>query len=157
MIVTDLGYSSSEATNVLGVISLGGVIGSVGLSIIARFLPIRLLMALCLVSAAIGVAAFPYFTETLQSMKLIGFVTGLFIFAAISGFFGLFAVSYPSSLLGSGTGLVLGIGRGGAVLGPMIPGFLFATGMMLENVAIIMASGSFLAGLLVLFLRPQKL
>jgi hypothetical protein len=90
-------------------------------------------------------------------MKLIGFVTGLFIFAAISGFFGLFAVSYPSSLLGSGTGLVLGIGRGGAVLGPMIPGFLFATGMMLENVAIIMASGSFLAGLLVLFLRPQKL
>jgi benzoate transport len=157
MIVTDLGYSSSEATNVLGVISLGGVIGSVGLSIIARFLPIRLLMALCLVSAAIGVAAFPYFTETLQSMKLVGFVTGLFIFAAISGFFGLFAVSYPSSLLGSGTGLVLGIGRGGAVLGPMIPGFLFATGMLLENVAIIMASGSFLAGLLVLFLRPQKL
>ena len=46
MIVTDLGYNSSEATNVLGVISLGGVIGSVGLSIIARFLPIRLLMAL---------------------------------------------------------------------------------------------------------------
>jgi hypothetical protein len=29
--------------------------------------------------------------------------------------------------------------------------------MMLENVAIIMASGSFLAGLLVLFLRPQEL
>ena len=155
-IVSDLGYSASEATNVLGVISLGGVIGSIGLSIIARFLPIRLLMAFCLVFAAIGVAAFPYFTETLQSMKLIGFITGLFIFAAISGFFGLFAVSYPSSLLGSGSGLVLGVGRGGAVLGPMIPGFLFAAGMVLGKVAIIMAAGSLLAGIAVLFLRPQN-
>ena len=79
-------------------------------------------------------------------MKFIGFFTGLFIFAAISGFFGLFAISYPSSLLGSGSGLVLGIGRGGAVLGPMIPGFLFAAGVMLESIAIIMAAGSFLAG-----------
>ena len=153
-IVSDLGYSASEATTVLGVISLGGVIGSIGLSIIARFLPIRSLMALCLVSAAIGVAAFPYFTDSLQSMKSVGFITGLFIFAAISGFFGLFAVSYPSSLLGSGSGLILGIGRGGAVLGPMIPGFLFSAGMVLESIAIIMAAGSFLAGIAVLFLRP---
>ncbi len=145
-IVADFGYSASEATTVLGVISLGGVIGSIGLSIIARFLPIRPLMVLCLISAAIGVAVFPYFTESLQSMKSVGFVTGLFIFAAISGFFGLFAVSYPSSLLGSGSGLVLGVGRGGAVLGPMIPGFLFAAGMVLEDIAIIMAAGSFLAG-----------
>ena len=99
---------------------------------------------------------FPYFTESLQSMKSVGFATGLFIFAAISGFFGLFAVSYPSSLLGSGSGLVLGVGRGGAVLGPMIPGFLFSAGMALENIAIIMASGSFLAGLAVLFLRPVE-
>ena len=155
-IVSDLGYSTSQATTVLGVISLGGVIGSIGLSIITRFLPIRPLMALCLILAAIGVAMFPYFTETLQSMKFVGFITGLFIFAAISGFFGLFAVSYPSSLLGSGSGLVLGVGRGGAVLGPMIPGFLFAAGMVLENIAIIMAGGSFLAGVAVLFLRPQK-
>jgi len=122
-IVSDFGYSSSEATTVLGVISLGGVIGSIGLSIIARFLPIRPLMGLCLILAAAGVALFPYFTDTLQNMKMVGFLTGLFIFAAISGFFGLFAVSYPSSLLGSGSGLVLGVGRGGAVLGPMIPGF----------------------------------
>ena len=154
-IVSDFGYTSSEATTVLGIISLGGVIGSIGLGIIARFLPIRPLMVLCLISAAIGVALFPHFTETLQSMKFIGFFAGLFIFAAISGFFGLFAVSYPSSLLGSGSGLVLGVGRGGAVLGPMIPGFLFAAGVALQNIAIIMASGSFLAGLAVLFLRPQ--
>lgn len=155
-IVSDLGHTASEATKVLGIISLGGVIGSVGMSFVARFLPIRILMVTCLIMAALGVALFPYFTETLASMKQIGFITGAFIFAAISGFFGLFADSFPSSLLGSGSGLVLGVGRGGAVLGPMIPGFLFAAGFPLENVAIIMAAGSFLAGITVLAIRYQR-
>jgi len=50
-------------------------------------------------------------------MSVIGFLTGAAIFAAISGFFALFASTFPSALLGSGSGLVLGIGRGGAVLG----------------------------------------
>jgi len=152
-IVTDLGHSISEATKVLGVISLGGVTGSIGMGIVARFIPIRPLMISCLILAAAGVALFPYFTETLASMKVIGFLTGTLIFAGISGFFGLFATSFPSSLLGSGSGLVLGIGRGGAVLGPMIPGFLFAAGLPLKEVALIMAAGSFLAGVTVLFMR----
>ncbi|MFT5574306.1 MAG: MFS family permease [Cryomorphaceae bacterium] len=156
-IVTDLGHSASEATTVLGVISLGGVIGSIGMSFIARFLAIRPLMVLCLILASFGVALFPYFTETLESMKQIGFFTGALIFAAISGFLALFASSFPSSLLGSGTGLVLGAGRGGAVLGPMIPGFLFAAGLPLKEIGMIMAVGSFLAGVAIMFLRQQKL
>lgn len=155
-VVADFGYSASEATTVLGVISLGGVIGSIGMGIVTRFVPIRYMMIICLISAAIGVASFPYATETLDTMKQIGFVTGVFIFAAISGFFALFASSFPSSLLGSGSGLVLGLGRGGAVLGPMIPGFLFAAGLALNSVALIMASGSFIAGVTLIFLRQDK-
>jgi MFS family permease len=155
-IVSDLGYSITQATKVLGVISLGGVAGSIGIGIVARFFPIRSLMIGSLTLAAIGVAAFPYFTETLESMKFVGFLTGAFIFAAISGCFGLFATSFPSALLGSGSGLVLGIGRGGAVLGPMIPGFLFAAGFALTQVALVMAAGSFLAGLTVLFMRRKS-
>ncbi|WNC67020.1 MFS transporter [Thalassotalea nanhaiensis] len=155
-IVSDLGHTASQATEVLGIISLGGVVGSIGMGIIARFVSIRVLMVTCLILAAIGVATFPYFTDTLANMKQIGFFTGTFIFAAISGFFGLFASSFPSSLLGSGSGLVLGIGRGGAVLGPMIPGFLFAAGLPLNNVALMMASGSFLAGITVMFLHRKR-
>jgi benzoate transport len=152
-IVADIGHSASEATRVLGVISLGGVIGSIGMSIVSRFVPIRPLMMGSLIFAAAGVASFPYFMDSLQSMKTMGFITGLFIFAGISGFFGLFAVSFPSSLLGSGSGLVLGIGRGGAVLGPMVPGFLFVAGLSLGTVALLMAAGSLMAGISVFWLK----
>jgi benzoate transport len=155
-IVTDLGYTASQATEVLGIISVGGVLGAIGLGLGARFIPIRPLMLVSLILAALGVGLFPYFTDSLVSMKLMGFLAGIFLFGAISGFFGLFASSFPSSVLGSGAGLVLGVGRGGAVLGPMIPGFLFAAGLAFENVALMMASGSFLAGLAVIFLHKKR-
>ncbi|AMO70040.1 MFS transporter [Zhongshania aliphaticivorans] len=154
-IVADLGYSASEAIAVLGVVSLGGVLGSIGISILSRYFSIRKLMAFSLISAALGVALFPHFNDSLASMKQIGFFAGVFILAAISGFFGLFAATYPSSLLGSGSGLVLGIGRGGAVLGPMIPGFLFVAGFPLATISLTMAAGSFFAGLAVLFLSTK--
>jgi predicted MFS family arabinose efflux permease len=151
-IVTDLGYTKSEATSVLGMISLGGVFGSIGVGLIARFVSIKPLMLVTLLSSAIGVALFPYFAESLSQLKMVGFVTGLMIFGAISGFFGLFVAAYPTSLLSAGTGFVLGIGRGGAVLGPFIPGLLFTAGLDLKMVAIIMATGSFIAAFIILFL-----
>lgn len=153
--VTDLGYTVSQASDVLGVASLGGILGSIGISLCARFIPIRPLMLASLMLAAVGVALFPHFTDSMVNMKLMGFFAGTFVMAAISGFFGLFASSFPSSILGSGSGMVLGVGRGGAVIGPMIPGFLFAAGLAFENVAIIMASGSFLAGVAVIFLHKK--
>ncbi len=154
-IVSDLGYSASEATNVLGIISLGGVIGSIGISIISRYISIKPLMIGSLILAAAGVALFPHFTDSLASMKTFGFFTGTFIFAAISGFFGLFVSAFPSSLLGSGSGLVLGVGRGGAILGPFIPGLLFAAGLQFGMIALLMSAGSFVAGIAVIWLRQQ--
>lgn len=154
-IVSDFGFSASQATEVLGMISLGGVIGSIVMSVVARFVHIRPLMIVSLAAAGAGVAFFPNVMDSLGNMKMLGFVTGLFIFAAISGFFGLWASTFPSSLLGSGSGLVLGIGRGGAVLGPMIPGFLFTAGFTLPSVALIMAVGSISGGVMLLFLRKK--
>lgn len=154
-LVSDFGFTASQATEVLGLISLGGVIGSVAMSIVSRFINIRVMMIVCLVATGAGVALFPQVMDSLEGMKLLGFATGVFIFAAISGFFGLWASTFPSSLLGSGSGLVLGVGRGGAVLGPMIPGFLFAAGLTLPAVAVIMAAGSLSGGFMLLFLRSK--
>jgi MFS family permease len=154
-IVSDLGYTASEATTVLGIISLGGVVGSIGMSIVSRYFSIHPLMIGSLILAACGVALFPHFTGSLESMKWFGFGTGTLIFAGISGFFGLFAASFPSSVLGSGSGLVLGIGRGGAILGPFIPGLLFSAGLPLPVIALVMSSGAFIAGVTILWLRSK--
>ena len=70
----------------------------------------------------------------------------------IGGSVGLFAESFPAAVLGSGVGVVLGLGRGGAVIGPWVGGLLFAAGMGLSSVSSLMAAGSLLAGVSLLFL-----
>ena len=155
-IATDLGYTKSEASTILGMISLGGVFGSIGVSIVSRLMSIKPLMIVVLILSGVGVAIFPYFADSFTNMKIVGFATGLCIFGAISGFFGLWAISFPPQLLGAGSGFVLGIGRGGAILGPFIPGLLFTAGLDFKTVAIIMSIGSILAGLTVIFLPRSK-
>ena len=46
---------------------------------------------------------------------------------------------------GGGTGIVIGIGRGGAALGPIVAGFLFSLDVGLPMVALGMALGSLIA------------
>jgi len=55
-----------------------------------------------------------------------------------------------------GTGFVIGIGRGGSALGPMVAGFLFAAGAGLSQVALVMASGSILAAVMIGVLRTPR-
>ncbi len=154
--VTDIGYSAIEGTEVLAMISIGGLTGSVVIAILSRFFLLRRLMLLALLGSAASVACFPMFTGSFDAMLLAGAVSGFFLFAVISGSIGLFAESFPAAVLGSGVGVVLGLGRGGAVVGPWVGGLLFAAGMGLASVSIIMAAGSFLAATSLLFLPRDQ-
>ena len=53
----------------------------------------------------------------------------------------------------SGTGFVIGLGRGGAALGPILAGFMFSIGYGLQPVALLMASGSLVAVVALFFLK----
>jgi MFS family permease len=150
--VTDLGYSAVDGTEVLAMISIGGLAGSLTIAVLSRFAKLKILMGVALIGSACCVAAFPYFTGSLDSMLLAGAIAGFCLFAAIGGAIGLFAESFPAAVLGSGTGVVLGLGRGGAVIGPWAGGLLFAAGMGLAPVSLIMAAGSFVAGISLFFL-----
>lgn len=154
--VTDLGYTAVEGTRVLGMISIGGLTGSIAMAFASRVVNLKTLMIICLTGSALSVAAFPFFTGTLSLMLAAGTLAGFFLFAVIGGAFGLFAYAFPPAVLGSGVGVVLGTGRGGAVVGPWVGGLLFAGGMSLYVVSPIMAAGSFMGAIALLFLPKQN-
>lgn len=154
--VTDIGYTAVQGTEVLAMISIGGLTGSVTIAILSKFYKLKRLMLVALLGSAVSVASFPMFTGSLDAMLLAGGVAGFFLFAVIGGALGLFAESFPAAVLGSGVGVVLGTGRGGAVIGPWVGGLLFAAGMGLSSVSVIMAAGSCLAGLSLLFLPRES-
>jgi MFS family permease len=77
----------------------------------------------------------------------------MFTNSAIVGLYALFAESFPTAVRAGGTGFVIGLGRGGAALGPLVAGFMFQADLGLDSVALVMAGGSLLAAVALLGLR----
>ena len=60
---------------------------------------------------------------------------------------------FPTHVRAFGTGFAVGMGRGGSVLAPIIGGFLFEGGYTLPTVSMLMAFGSIMAAIVLLFLK----
>jgi MFS family permease len=149
-IVVDLGYSAASAGGVLVWANVGGAIGSVVLSLLTQRIGVRPLVIGAMVAGSLVVAAFGRSVTLLTTLTALSAVTalaGFFINGATAGLYAVFAQSFPVQLRASGTGIVIGVGRGGAALGPILGGLLFSIGWPLAWVAPTMACGCFVGAL----------
>lgn len=152
-IVTDFGFDPASAGGVLVWANVGGLLGSVVFSLGTIKWHPRVLVIAVLLLTTVGVIAFGNSPHSLGILSLIAACSGFVSNAAIVGLYGLMAIAFPSRLRAGGTGFVIGVGRGGAALGPIVAGLLFAAGLGLPLTALILAVGSLLAAALIFFLH----
>lgn len=154
-IVVDMGFSAAAAGGVLVWANIGGLIGSILFSLLSlRFALKTLLVGFMLASTAM-VAWFGQGHGDLQGLSLAVAMGGFCTNAVVVGIYALVAASFPTAIRGGGTGFVIGMGRGGAALSPILGGLLFQGGFGLPAVAAIMASGSLIAAVALLLL-PRR-
>jgi len=103
----------------------------------------------------IMVVIFGYSQADLATLSVVSAFAGFFTNAAIVGLYAIFAQSFPTELRASGTGFVIGVGRGGAALAPIVAGVLFVIGASAPTVATIMGCGALFAAIALFFL-PRK-
>jgi len=60
---------------------------------------------------------------------------------------------FPTHVRATGTGFVIGVGRGGAVLSPIIAGYLLNSGSSLPQVGMVMGFFSVLGAVALMFLK----
>lgn len=152
-IVTDMGFPPAEGAGVLVWSSVGGAIGCLIFGLLTqrvRLLPLTLVTMLL---SASFVAMFGQASGDLRSLSLAAAAAGMFSNAGVVALFAIVAQSFPASLRATATGFVIGTGRGGSALAPVAAGFLFAGGYPLSSVAPLMALGSILALIALLFTR----
>ena len=126
-LMSDVGYSTPDAIRTSALMSLGGVIGGSLLGWAApRFGLIRLVV-LAMVGTSISFVAFGL-VSGLAAVQAMAFVAGVCVFGGIVGLYALLARAFPPELRVTGTGLAIGVGRAGAIVGPLIGGFLIAGG-----------------------------
>ncbi len=151
-IVADMGFTSASAGGVLVWANVGGLIGSLLFSALALRLALRALVIAAMLASVVMVTVFGQGQAELAGLSWAAAAGGFFTNAGVVGFYALIAASFPTAARAGGTGFVIGMGRGGAALGPIAGGFLFQAGFGLPAVAAIMALGSLAAALALLAL-----
>ena len=152
-IVVDMQYAASSAGEVLVWANVGGALGAVVLGSLTNRFNVRFLVIAAMLGSVIMINVFGMGHTNLESLAIVSGIAGFFTNSAVVGMYALLAQSFPTHLRAGGTGFVIGMGRGGAVMGPIIAGLLFDSGFELSDVSFVMALGSLVALAMLLLLR----
>jgi MFS family permease len=154
-LVVDMGFAPKAAAGVLTWANVGGASGVAIFGLIAARVRLKALTIVALVGSSAMVVWFGRGPPGLAALASTVAIAGLFINSAIAGYYLLFVRVFPTHVRATGTGFAVGVGRGGAVLAPIIAGYLFQAGFGLQAVATMMAAGSLLSAAALLALKVR--
>ena len=154
-IIGSMGFPASSAAGVLTWANVGGAAGGALFGLLTQKLPLKPLTILTMVLATVGVVIFGHSPADLDRLALLAAAAGFFGNAGIVGMYAIFARAFPTHVRAFGTGVALGVGRGGAALAPWVAGMLFKAGHPVPYVAAVMALGSVVAAFALLFLKMR--
>jgi MFS transporter, AAHS family, 4-hydroxybenzoate transporter len=123
-VVRDAGHSTSTAVLVGVAAQAGGLVGTVVLGLTLQRIGFTPVLAACFATAAACLVAIGRPGLPLPALFAVSFLAGWGLFGGQPGLNALAATYYPTDLRSTGIGAGLGIGRFGAILGPVIAGEL---------------------------------
>ena len=154
--VADVGRSPSFATAVSALAAFIGSLACVVIGLFAGGVPHRVIVPIQMIGLGLATAAFGFVPGTTTMLLVSGAVLGVFLYTGILGLYAMIVVAFEPQVRATGAGFVMGVGRAAAAIAPALAGFLFANGASRELVSITLASGAFLAGVLVLCDRGAR-
>jgi MFS family permease len=155
-IVVDMGFDAAQAARVLVAANVGNLLGALVIGLATQRLPLRPLIGGAMLVGVIAIGVFGLGFRDLALLSLSVAVAAFFVNAGVVGIYPLLAQAYPAELRASGTGFVIGIGRGGSAVGPLLAGALFAGGSGLLTVSLVMGLGGIIAAVAIGLLRGKR-
>ena len=153
-IVVDLGFHASQAGRVLVAANVGNLLGALAIGFATQRLRLRPLVIGSMLAGFVAIGVFGLGFRDLTQLSVVAAVAAFFINAGVVGMYPVLASTYPTNLRASGIGFVIGMGRGGSAVGPVVAGALFAGGSGLLLVSLTAGSGALIAAAM-LFLLPR--
>jgi AAHS family 4-hydroxybenzoate transporter-like MFS transporter len=133
-IVRDAGYSTGTGILVGASVQTGGVIGTILIALILHRIGFIPMLTVCFAMAAASLAMLGEPSLTLPLLFVVAFLTGWGIFGGQPTLNALSASYYPTDLRSTGIGAGLGIGRIGAIVGPVVAGELIRAQWSMEAI-----------------------
>ena len=126
LIITGMGYTTPQAVLATAGFHVGGAIGGLVLSRLLDKLDYYRAVCGIFILAAIMIVLIGRFGTDLLALRLTIFAAGLFVVGGQSALNALSGMFYPSYIRSTGSGWALGVGRFGAVAGPVVGSSLLA-------------------------------
>jgi benzoate transport len=155
-IVTEMGIGAAAASGVLTWANVGGAIGGAVFGLMTTRIGTKPLTIAILILTMVGVALFGRSAPDVAELSMLAAFAGFFGNAGVSGLYTLVAYAFPTHVRATGTGFVIGVGRGGAVLSPNIAGMLLQGGASLATVGMVMGLFSIFGALALVFLKVNS-
>lgn len=152
-IVVDMGYTDAEAGRVLVAANVGNLAAAVLIGLLAQSLPLRKLVIGSMIAGFVAICVFGAGLSGLTQISIAVAIAAFFINAGVVGMYPIMTDTFPTHLRASGIGFVIGMGRGGSAVGPVIAGLLFAWGSGLFVVSAVMGAGGLIAATMIALLR----
>ena len=159
-LVSQLGYSTANAVLVGTTLQVGAVTGSFVNAAFVRRLGITTLLTAGFTIGCLSVALIGQVGFSLSLLFVVVFLAGWGV-PGSQGMLNTFAATYyPTYLRSTGVGWCLGIGRTGAIVGPLFAGELMRRQWQNQQLFLAAASLALIAAVVIFFLRflikPQK-
>lgn len=120
----EAGLSETNGIYAGALYNFGAFIGTVGMSVLALRVPLGRLVPAMLITAAAAMMVFATVTMSVAGTLAVAFLIGVFLQGGYNGVWPLAAGAYPPEIRATGVGWAIGIGRSGAIIGPMMGGVL---------------------------------
>jgi benzoate transport len=155
-LVAEAGLSASQSAMVAACMSVGGVGGTLFVAGTSLRFGIKRLQVGLSIAAAATVFLFALVPADFALLAVAAVVTGFFLAGGMVGYYAVIARTFPAHMRASGTGFVIGIGRLGSTVPPLLAGLLFTIGMSRPAVSLLMALPALLSMLFLLAMRVKE-
>jgi MFS transporter, AAHS family, 4-hydroxybenzoate transporter len=114
--------------------NIGAFVGTMSMGFLTLRIRPGLLVPALLSCAAVAMLIFGNVSMSVAGALAMAFIIGLTLQGGYNGMWPIAAASYPIDSRATGIGWAMGIGRGGAVVGPIIAGYLMAANVSLPSI-----------------------
>jgi AAHS family 4-hydroxybenzoate transporter-like MFS transporter len=152
-VVTGAGYAQQTAVLVGTILQVGGTVGTFGLAwLVARrgFVPM-LATTFAVACASIFLIGQPGLSLTL--LFVVVFIAGWCVVGSQPGLNALAASYYPTYIRSTGVGAGLGVGRMGAIVGPLIGGYFISMQWTTQDIFMAAAIPALISAIVMVALR----
>jgi len=149
------GFSAAAGRDAFFLFNFGGVLGIYLVGTLAIRLRLSIVVSIFLVASAFFMVVFAAAPDEKNLLLALTFIIG---FLQQGGFTGLYAAAakvYPTEIRSTGIGWAIGLGRSGAVAGPLVAGILMAAGVSMSGNYYVFAVPMIVGGLLSWWLKVK--